>query len=350
VALRVLHLVGSADSELLAELSRLYARDCLATVADPDRYDPVIAHVTPDRRWSFPATLGDEAIARASQRSLNISQAIAHITSLAIDVAVPQMFCLSGMTEYRALLDLLRIPYLGNRPAVMALGADKARAKAVVAAAGVAVPAGELVVPGQTPMLAPPAIVKPVDGDNSLGLTLVTDPRDYPEAVDDACAHGSAALDERYVELGREVRCGVLDLDGELLCLPLEEYAVSRDATLIRGAADKLARDRNGMLTLVAKERTHAWLLDAEDPVCGPVWEAAQRCHRALGCRQYSLFDFRIDPDGRPWFLEAGLYCSFAHQSVVATMARGAGIDTAELFSSVIREALPVALTQGSAP
>jgi hypothetical protein len=34
----------------------------------------------------------------------------------------------------------------------------------------------------------------------------------------------------------------------------------------------------------------------------------------------------------------------------VATMARGAGIDTAELFSSVIREALPVALTQGSAP
>jgi D-alanine-D-alanine ligase len=91
-------------------------------------------------------------------------------------------------------------------------------------------------------------------------------------------------------------------------------------------------------------------LLDAEDPVCVAVWEAAQRCHRALGCRHYSLCDFRIDPEGRPWFLEAGLYCSFARQSVVATMARGAGIDTAELFSSVLREALPVALTEGNAP
>jgi hypothetical protein len=31
MALRVLHLVGSAESRLLAELSRLYARDCLST-------------------------------------------------------------------------------------------------------------------------------------------------------------------------------------------------------------------------------------------------------------------------------------------------------------------------------
>jgi D-alanine-D-alanine ligase len=347
MALRVLHLVGSAESRLLAELSRLYARDCLSTVEDPGLYEPVIAHVTPDRRWSFPATLQDDAITHASQRSLSLSEAVAHIASLAIDVAVPQMFCLPGMTEYRALLDLLGIPYLGNRPAVMALGADKAKAKAVVAGAAVAVPAGEVVDAGRTATLAPPAIVKPVDGDNSLGLTLVTDARDYPLAIDDACAHGSAALVERYVELGREVRCGVLDVGGELLCLPLEEYAVS-GAKPIRSAADKLARGEDGTLALVAKERTRAWLLDADDPACLPVWEAARRCHRALGCRHYSLFDFRIDPDGRPWFLEAGLYCSFARQSVVATMARGAGIDTAQLFSSVVHEALPLAPTEGS--
>jgi D-alanine-D-alanine ligase len=40
--------------------------------------------------------------------------------------------------------------------------------------------------------------------------------------------------------------------------------------------------------------------------------------HQALGFRQYSLFDFRIDPDGRPWFLEA-VYCSFAPDSVIVT-------------------------------
>ena len=55
---------------------------------------------------------------------------------------MPQLFCLPGMTTYRALLELLDIPYVGNRPDVMALGADKPRARAVVAAAGVDVPEG----------------------------------------------------------------------------------------------------------------------------------------------------------------------------------------------------------------
>jgi len=70
------------------------------------------------------------------------------------------------------------------------------------------------------------------------------------------------------------------------------------------------------------------------------VWELARACHRALGCRHYSLFDVRVDPDGRPWFLGAGLYCSFAVQGVVATMARAAGISLPELSAAALHEVL----------
>lgn len=66
---------------------------------------------------------------------------------------------------------------------------------------------------------------------------------------------------------------------------------------------------------------------------------AARRCHRALRCRDYSLFDFRIDPAGQPWFLEAGLYCSFAEKSVISTMARAAGIGLPELFRAAVTQA-----------
>ena len=82
---------------------------------------------------------------------LSAAEAVARIASLQVDVMVPQMFCLPGMTSYRALFDLLDIPYVGNRPDVMALAGHKARAKAVVAAAGVAVPRGEIVRPGDRP-------------------------------------------------------------------------------------------------------------------------------------------------------------------------------------------------------
>ena len=339
--LRVLHLVGSAVSELLADLSRLYARDCLAATADPSRYEFHVAYITQDGRWRFPVDLSRDAIADAP--ACELPDAVRGLTRLRPDVVVPQMFCLPGMTTYRALLELLGLPYVGSPPDVMALAAHKARAKAVVAAAGVRVPAGEVLARGDEPSLAPPVVVKPEDGDNSLGTTLVRDRAGYAAALDAAFAHSDRALVESYIELGREVRCGAVVRDGELVCLPLEEYRVDRVTKPIRDHADKISRDGEGELKLVAKDHTRAWIVDPGDPVTARVWDAARRCHAALGCRHYSLFDFRIDPDGQPWFLEAGLYCSFATQSVIPTMAAAAGLPLPDLFAAAIRETLAAA-------
>ncbi len=356
MTLRVLHLTGSASSAALDDLSRLYAGGCLAAVDDPARWEPVIAHVSPDGAWRFPSELTDAALADAEP--LDLSGAVARLAELDLDVMVPHMFCLPGMTRYRALFELLDIPVVGNPPEVMALGARKDLARAVVAAAGVAVPAAEVLWPGQLPAgelpagdergsasagapgLAPPVVIKPLDADNSDGVTLVRDPADYATAVAAAAAHGSGVLVEQYIPAGREVRCGILERDGELVCLPLEEYPVDDREHPIRGAADKLRRDASDSLELVAKTAEHAWIVDPSDPVTAAVWTAARRCHVALGCRHYSLFDFRIDAGGRPWFLEAGLYCSFARASVVATMAAAAGLAVDDLFAAMIAEAL----------
>ena len=71
------------------------------------------------------------------------------------------MFCIPGMTQYRALFDLLKIPYMGNTPDIMAITAHKARAKAIVEAAGVKVPRGELLHQGDVPTITPPASSNP---------------------------------------------------------------------------------------------------------------------------------------------------------------------------------------------
>jgi len=183
-------------------------------------------------------------------------------------------------------------------------------------------------------------VVKPADGDNSLGTTLVRDRAEYPGALDAAFAHASAVLVESYVELGREVRCGTIVRDGQLVCLPLEEYHVDPVTRPIRDYADKIRTNADGELGLVAKDGTRAWIVDPADPLTGRVHAAARRCHRALRCRDYSLFDFRIDPAGQPWFLEAGLYCSFAEKSVIPTMARAAGITLPELFRAAVLQAV----------
>jgi D-alanine-D-alanine ligase len=340
MAIRVLHLVGSAVSDFLCDLSRLYAQDCLDSTTDTERYEFFIAYVTPDRKWRFPVDLRPESIRSALPMAL--SDALQFLTALQLDVVVPQMFCLPGMTSYRALFDVLGIPVLGNTPDVMALAADKAKAKAVVAAAGVRVPSGEVLRRGEQPSLSPPVVVKPVTGDNSLGVSLVRDRTDYGTALDSALTaafeHSDEVLVESFVELGREVRCGIVERDGELICLPLEEYNVDQATKPIRTHDDKISRNADGGLNLVAKVSTRAWMVDPGDPVTQRVWDVAKKCHRALGCRHYSLFDFRIDRDGQPWFLEAGLYCSFAEQSVISVMASAAGISLRDLFAAVIRE------------
>jgi D-alanine-D-alanine ligase len=341
--LRVLHLVGSPTSEFLADLSRLYARDCLSATADPGRYATAIADVSPDGSWRFPETLDapDDAAA------LDLPDALARIRRLAPDVVVPQMFCLPGMTSYRGLFEVLGVPVVGNPPEVMAVGADKPRARALVAHGGVDVPEGRVVASaGEVPAL--PVVVKPADSDNSLGVTLVRRPEEYGPALASAFEHSASALVERYVPAGREVRCGVVERRGELVCLPLEEYPVDEQAAPVRLPADKLARDDDGGLGLVAKGAGRAWPVSADDPVVGPVHEAARRCYAALGCRDYGLFDFRVDPEGRPWFLEAGLYCSFARTSVVTAMAEQAGIPLAELFGEMVARAVSRCGVRGS--
>jgi D-alanine-D-alanine ligase len=144
---------------------------------------------------------------------------------------------------------------------------------------------------------------------------------------------------EEYIELGREVRCGIIVKDGELVGLPLEEYLVNSHKP-IRNYADKLKQGDDGNLYLTAKDNIKAWIVNTHDPITQKVQEVAKKCHQALGCRHYSLFDFRIDPNGEPWFLEAGLYCSFAPKSVISSMAKAAGIPLNELLIIAINETL----------
>lgn len=181
-------------------------------------------------------------------------------------------------------------------------------------------------------MPSSPLVVKPADADNSDGVSLVESTTELEAAIERAGAFSDRVLVERYIA-GREVRCGVVERDGRLQALPLEEYPVSQERP-IRERSDKLAGG-GADLTLVAKGADRAWIVADDDRIVAPVQGAAIDAYRALGCRHYGLFDFRVDDEARPWFLEAGLYCSFSPSSVLVGMARAAGIGTAALFTSM---------------
>ena len=338
IPLRVLHLVGSATDGFYCDLSRMYAQTCIQATANPSRYDVLIAYITPDRCWRFPKSLSKEDIEAA--QVLPVSEAIQVLLKENVDVAVPHMYCILGMTAYRSLLDLLKIPYVGSSPDVMAISSDKAKTRAIASAAGVRVPDGEVLRRGETSQLPLPVVVKPTNADNSLGVTLVKHREDYAAALERAFTYSEEVLVERFIELGREMRCGIVVQNGKPVCLPLKEYRMDADCQPIRAYENKLQRNHQGNIELTAKDSIDAWAVEADDPDVARVWAAARQCHRALGCRHYSLFDFRIDPEGQPWFIEAGLYCSFGPGSILTSMMSAAGTPLETFFQDMLQQAM----------
>ena len=341
--IRTLMLVGASTTPAMADLSELYARGAVDALADVA--DITVLHCAPgkrrsrrwSRRWSLPRSLSHDDLRNAER--LSLPDAMAELQGREFEAGLPQMFCPFGMTAGRNLFELLCIPMIGNSPTVMGIGADKALARAVIASAGVRVPDGVVVrsLDALPELPALPVVVKPVLSDNSEGLSLVGEPAELRPAIARALSCGSAALVERFIPPGRELRGGVLEIGGELRLLRPEEYPVGGNRP-VRVAADKLARDGTGALRLAAKTSDGAWLVDPDDPVIPAIHAAVARAFRALGCRHYGLFDFRVDDEGAVWFLEAGLYCSFAESSVICAMAKAEGMSPADLFLALVGE------------
>jgi D-alanine-D-alanine ligase len=299
-----------------------------------------------------------------------MGQALAKMESMSppIDVVMPHMFCMPGMTRYRALCEMLGLEVLGCSSDTCSIANDKFLTKQVCAAAGVPVPKAELLqkssegkdvhaaAPRVLEIRSPPFIVKPARDDNSLGLSLVREASEnvVAEALAAAFERSESIVVEDYIA-GREVRVAVLeqpakDGNGKTLeVLPKIEYFLDD----IRTSSHKLATNDGKLLTsdgnvaeaIVAakKDGDRACPAQLEPEVHARLDDLAMRAHKALGCKYYSLYDVRIDENGFPFMLEAALFCSFSPYSVIVSLAAKSGNAAIEqhpsLFESFLQEA-----------
>jgi D-alanine-D-alanine ligase len=344
---RVLHILGSPASDYYEQLSTMYAQGCVASNAAPcaDEFEYIFAVVHADGpSWSFPSSLEPSVMAAAERYPL--ANGISKLSALNADVAQSHMFCVQGVSTFRALLDMLNVPFLGGDVAAMTLTNHKGRSKAVVKEAGVPVPAGEVLLKtdydaGAKPTLAFPFIVKPCSEDNSMGVSIVREASELASALDEAFKFDDEVLCEQFIPPGREIRFAILeDEEGEpTIVLPGVEYFMSQEAP-IRTSNDKLTSDKSGKLSFAAPSRQCP--ADIDDELRAQLTDAAKRAHVALGCRDYSLYDFRVSPEGKPYFLEASLFCCFAPNSVISMMGDKSGsveLQHQELFKTLLRRA-----------
>jgi D-alanine-D-alanine ligase len=232
-----------------------------------------------------------------------------------------------GMGEggtLQAILDVIGVPYTGSGPLASALAMDKDLSKRLFRDAGVPVPAWFMTPPPVAPkdvstVLGWPVIVKPSKQGSTVGLTLVKQAKDLPAAIRFAAQYDDEVLVEQFIP-GRELTVGVL---GEVP-LPVGEILPQHEIF------DYECKYVPGMSQEIFPAKLGTKLARA-------LQELALTAHRALKLEGYSRIDFRMNPDGDIFCLEANTLPGMTSTSLFPQAARAAGIEFPELCDRLCR-------------
>lgn len=234
----------------------------------------------------------------------------------------------------QALLEVLGVPYTGPGVAACRLSADKDLTKHVLRRAGVRTPDwityteaeirdfGAAATFGITAeRLGLPLAIKPTAQGSSLGVRVVTDTGEMPDALMTAFSYGSAALVEAWVA-GRELAVSILD--GEVL--PIVEAVPTESATF-----DFEARYEVGGASFTCPAR-----LSPEEEA--EVREVSLAAYEAVGCSDFSRVDLILGQEG-PSVLEINAIPGLTETSLLPQAAEAAGIG----FDGLIERLLEMA-------
>ena len=322
--MKITVLLGGVSAERDVSLSSglriavgLRARGHAVTCLDPS--DDVLSPETEARLLasgvgSAPPSL--EQLAGLGSRSLSPTLAM-HPAVTSADVVFIALH--GGQGEdgtVQALLDMAGVRYTGSGHLASALAMDKHLTKVLLRAAGVAT-ANWMMAPAPGTAVADPAevgrhldwpvVVKPSKQGSTVGLSIVREPAELQRAITEAFKYDDEVMIERFVP-GQELTVGIL---GDQVLPTIEIKPVKE-------LYDYECKYTPGM----AEE----FVAELSPEIQSKLADQAWRAFEALKLRGYARIDFRLDPQGQPWCLEANTLPGMTPTSLIPQAAAAAGV------------------------
>jgi D-alanine-D-alanine ligase len=235
----------------------------------------------------------------------------------------------------QGMLELLGLPYTGSGVLASALCMDKARANALMAAAGIHIPMFEElemtegvaaeVVAQMVSRYGLPLVIKPVREGSTIGLTIAKNEDEVASGLVLAARYDRRVLIQKFAA-GTEITVGVL-ATPDLLVLPTLE--IVSDNPVYDYDAKYTAGKSHHIIPARIPERAQS---DAAD--------AAKRAFVDLGCAGMARVDMIVDPQGTPWVLEVNTVPGLTEVSLLPDAARAAGISFEDLCQRLVDHAI----------
>lgn len=240
-----------------------------------------------------------------------------------------------------SILEMLGIPFTASDPLTCAVTLEKDYAKRLVAAAGVQVPPGVVLQPGD-PLPDPhslgltyPLLIKPAWEGSSKGIRLrclVHQPSELLAVIKEVRGdYAQPVLIEEFIQ-GDEVTVGLVGNGPELACIGMMHIQPKQQNNHFIYSLE-VKRDWENQVTYQSPPNLPATVLEKTA-------NAAKQAFLALGCRDLARADFRIR-NGIPYFIEInplpGLNPDY---SDLVILSRQMGIDYESLIKSIVEAAL----------
>ncbi|HBD86189.1 MAG TPA: D-alanine--D-alanine ligase [Clostridiales bacterium] len=237
-----------------------------------------------------------------------------------------------------ALLNFLGIPFTGSDETALCLSLDKALAKRVLETYGIPTP-GYAVFDGAGEdagaKLRYPVIVKPNAEGSSKGIPDACIARS-PEALTqmaekNLALYGEPVLAETYID-GREFTVGILGNGADARVFsPMEIIFRENTFETYKVYSYQVKQDYTRFIS-------YRCPAEGSPDTEAEMKDLAMRAYNALGCRDFARVDFRMDADGRLYFIEINPLPALAPgYSDFPMLAEACGVAYDELVLSVLR-------------
>lgn len=165
-----------------------------------------------------------------------------------------------------------------------------------------------------------PVIVKPTDSGSSFGVSKVNLEQDLETAIIEAFNEGSSVVIEEFLK-GREITCGVYELDDEVYTLPLAEI-ISENEIL-----DYEAKYNGKSSDVIPAE--------VDDKIAHRISEITKSIYKLINLRFIARIDFILVGD-EPYVMEINTTPGFSPVSIYPSMIKVSGDNISDFLSKLI--------------
>jgi D-alanine-D-alanine ligase len=230
----------------------------------------------------------------------------------------------------QALLEYAGVPYTGSGVEASSLGMDKLKTKRIVSTYGILTPkfisfsrtSPAKVIAQIKREIGLPCVMKPNASGSSVGISIIKTMSELKRSVTEAFCSDDDILIEEYIS-GRELTCGVLGNEKEMMALPPVEIKTTE--TFFDYHAKYHSKDTQEICPAPVSAK-----------VSREIQAAAVRAHEALGCSGLTRSDFMLAPNGKLYFLEINTLPGLTAASLCPKEAAALGWSYAELLERII--------------